>query len=129
VLVVDASVVAPLIADGGTDGDRFRGAVRGQTLAGPDLLRVEVLSVIRRHLASGNLNAEQANDAVDDLLALPITLYPTTPLLRRCWDLRSNVTAYDACYVALAETLDVALLTADAKLADAPGTRCSFVLV
>jgi len=66
---------------------------------------------------------------VDDLLALPITLYPTMSLLRRCWELRSNVTAYDACYVALAETLDVALLTADAKLANVPGTRCSFMLV
>ncbi|MFN8020006.1 MAG: type II toxin-antitoxin system VapC family toxin [Acidimicrobiales bacterium] len=95
----------------------------------PDPLRVEVLSVIRRHVASGALNEQQANDAVDDLLALPIPLYPTTPLLRRCWELRSNVAAHDACYVALAETLDVALLAADAKLANAPGTRCSFMLV
>ncbi len=122
-------LVAPLIAEGGPDGDAFRAAARGQTLLASDLLRVEVLSVVRRHLAAGALSAQQANDAVDDLLALPITLYPTTPLLRRCWELRSNVTAYDACYVALAETLDIALLTADAKLANAPGTRCSFVLV
>ena len=128
-LVVDASVVAPLIADAGPDGELFRAAVRGQTLAAPDLLRVEVLSVIRRHLASGTLNTQQANNAVDDLLALPIALYPATPLLRRCWELRSNVTAYDACYVALAETLDVTLLTADARLAQAPGTRCSFQLI
>jgi predicted nucleic acid-binding protein len=90
---------------------------------------VEVLSVIRRHLASGALNAQQANDAVDDLLALPIVRYPTTPLLRRCWELRSNVTAYEACYIALAETLDVALMTADARHSNAPGTRCSFLLV
>jgi predicted nucleic acid-binding protein len=129
VLVVDASVVAPLIADGGADGDSFRAAVRGQTLAAPDLVRVEVLSVIRRHLASGALDSQQANDAVDDLVALPITLYPTTPLLRRCWELRSNVTAYDACYVALAETLDFTLMTADVRLTNAPGARCSFLLV
>ncbi len=103
--------------------------MRGQTLAAPDLLRVEVLSVIRRHLASGNLNARQADNAVDDLLAPPITLHPTTPLLRRSWELRSNVTAYDACYVALAETLDIALLTADGRLANVPGTRCSFQLI
>ena len=128
-LVVDASVVAPLIADDGPDGDLFRAAVRGQTLAAPDLLGVEVLSVVRRHLASGDLDARQASNAVDDLLALPITLYPTTPLLRRCWELRSNVTAYDACYVALAEALDVVLLTADARLANEPGTRCSFQLI
>lgn len=128
-LVVDASVVAPLIADGGPDGEQFRAVVRGQTLVAPDLLGVEVLSVIRRHLNTGALNAQQANDAMDDLLALPITLYPTTPLLRRCWELRPNITAYDACYVALAEILEVALLTADATLAGAPGTRCSFRLV
>jgi len=129
VLVVDASVVAPLIANGGLDGDLVRTAARGQTLAAPDLLRVEVLSVIRRHVASGFPDAQQANNAVDDLLALPIMLYPTTPLLRRCWELRANVTAYDACYVALAETFDVSLLTADTELADAPGTHCSFMLV
>ena len=128
-LVVDASVVAPLLADGGPDGDLFRAVVRGQTLAAPDLLRVEVLSVIRRHVTSGSLDAQQANNAVDDLLALPIMLYPTSPLLPRCWELHANVTAYDACYVALAETLDVALLTADTRLANAPGTHCSFVVV
>ena len=128
-LVVDASVVAPLIADGGPDGEQFRAAVRGQTLAAPDLLRLEVLSVVRRHLAAGTVSPRQASNAVDDLLALPIVLYPTTPLLRRCWELRANVTADDACYVALAETLDVALMTADVRLANAPGTRCSFLLV
>lgn len=128
-IVVDASVVAPLIADGGPDGEQFRAALRGQTLSAPDLLRIEVLSVIRRHLASGELTARQANNAVDDLLALPITLYPTTPLVRRCWELRANITAYDACYVALAETLEVALMTADAKLASAPGARCAFRLL
>lgn len=128
-LVVDASVIAPLIADDGPDGDVFRAAVRGQTLAAPDLLRVEVLSVLRRHLASGDLTALQANNAVEDLVALPITLYPTAPLLRRCWELRSNVTSYDACYVALAEALDVVLLTSDARLANAPGTRCLFRLI
>jgi predicted nucleic acid-binding protein len=92
-------------------------------------LVVEVLSVIGHHLASGALNAEQANGAVDDLLALPITLSPTTPLPRRCWELGSNMTVYDACYVALAETLDVALFTAGARLANSPGARCSFLPV
>jgi len=129
VLVVDASVVAPLIADGGLDGDLCRAAVKGNVLAAPDLLRVEVLSVIRRHVAFGKLNTRQANHAVEDLVDLPITLYPTTPLLRRCWELHSNVTAYDACYVALAEALDVELLTSDAKLASSPGARCAFRLI
>ena len=128
-LVVDASVVVPLVADAGSDGDLSRAAVRGQILVAPDLLRVEVLSVIRRFTNSGALTKRQADHAIDDLLALPITLYPTTPFLRRCWALRANVTSYDACYVALAETLNVTLLTSDARLADAPGTRCRFQLI
>jgi predicted nucleic acid-binding protein len=129
VLVVDASVIAPLVADGGPDGDTYRAAVRGQVLAAPDLLRVEVLSAIRRHTATGQLNARQARRALDDLLDLPVALYATTPLLRRCWELRANVTSYDACYVALAEALDAALLTADARLAAAPGLRCDVTLL
>lgn len=128
-LVVDASVIAPAIADGGPDGDMCRAATRGQILMAPDLLRIEVLSVIRRHAATGELTKRQADGAIEDLLALPITVYPTEPLLRRCWGLRGNVTAYDACYVALAEALDATLLTADAKLANAPGTRCQFRLL
>jgi predicted nucleic acid-binding protein len=114
------------------DRDRSNGddgfASHGLSESGTSIGRL-VLSVIRRQLSSGTLNAQQANDAVYDLLALPITLYPTTPRLRRCWELRSNVSAYDACYVALAEALDGALLTADARLANAPGTRCAFLLV
>ena len=128
-LVADASVIAPAVADGGDDGDRCREAIRNQAIAAPDLLRIEVLSVLRRQAASGTLTRRQADDAVSDLLALPITVYPTAALLRRGWALRGNVTAYDACYVALAETLGVALLTADAKLANAPGTRCQFTLI
>lgn len=128
-LVVDASVIAPAVADGGVDGDLCRAAIASQVLLAPDLLRVEVLSVIRRHTASGGLTKAQADTAVDDLLALPITVYPTEPLLRRCWALRGSVTAYDACYVALAETLNVTLLTADAKLANAPGPRCQISVI
>lgn len=128
-LVVDASVIAPAIADGGPDGDLCRAAIHGEVLLAPDLLRVEVLSVIRRHASSGELTKRQAENAVDDLLALPITVYPTEPLLPRCWSLRGNVTAYDACYVALAEVLGITLLTADARLANAPGPRCQFSVV
>ena len=128
-LVVDASVVAPAVADGGSDGDACRAAIKGQVLLAPDLLRVEVLSVIRRHAASGELTKREADHAVDDLLALPISIYPTFALLRRCWALRGSVTAHDACYVALAEALDVTFLTADAKLANAPGPHCQFRVI
>jgi len=124
-LVVDASVLAPVVADAGSDGQRFRERLRGETLIGPDLLRVEVASVLRRHAGNGSLTAQQANAAIDDLLAFPITVYPTAPLLWRVWELRRNVTAYDACYVALAEAVGFPLLTADRRLANAPGLQCA----
>lgn len=123
-LVVDASVIAPAIADGGPDGDACRARIKGQVLAAPDLLRLETMSVLRRQLANGSLTSEQATNALDDLLNLPLVVYPTAPLLRRGWEVRDNVTAYDACYVALAEALECTLLTADIRLANAPGTRC-----
>ena len=75
--------------------------------------------VIRRQLANGALTPAQANNAIEDLLNLPITVYPTAPLLRRAWELRENATAYDACYVAVAEALGCALVTADQRLANA----------
>lgn len=123
-LVVDASVLAPVVADGGSQGRRFRERLRHESVAGPDLLRIEVVSVLRRHTGRGRLSAQQADAAIDDLLAFPITVYPTAVLLRRTWELRPNVAAYDGCYVALAEALDVPLVTADRRLADAPGLRC-----
>lgn len=94
-------------------------------MVGPDLLRVEVVSVLRRHANLGRLTPQQADAAFDDLLAFPITVYPTVPLLRRVWDLRPNVTSYDACYLALAEAVGAPLLTADRRLANAPGRLCS----
>jgi len=129
VLVVDASVIAPAVADGGPDGDVCRARIQGQSLAAPDLLRVEAVSVIRRQLANGALTATRATNAIDDLLYLPIAVYPTAALLRRAWELRDNATAYDACYVALAEALDCSLATADQRLANAPGARCQFDIV
>ena len=128
-LVVDASVLAPAIVDAGPGGANVRARLRGETIAGPDLLRIEVLAVIRKQLIAGSLTREQADAAVDDLLDLPVSVFPSAPLLRRAWALRDNVTAYDACYVALAEALDCPLLTADNRLANAPGTTCTVELV
>ncbi len=124
-LIADASVLAPAIADGGSDGVRYRQRLRGEALAAPELARVEVVSVLRRQLLHGSLTQLQADAAVADLVALPIATYPMAGLIVRCWELRGNVTAYDACYVALAESLGCALLTADARLANAPGPTCT----
>ena len=128
-LVVDASVVAPAVADGGDDGRRYRQRLRREQLAAPDLLRIEVLSVLRRQHRLGGLDAGQVGAAVDDLLDLELDVYPTGPLLRRTWQLRDNVTAYDACYVALAEALDCPLLTADARLSRAGGPTCDIEFI
>lgn len=129
VLVVDASVVAPVVADGGPDGVRFRERLRGEQIAAPDLLRVEVLSVLRRQHCTGTIDLTQAEQALMDLVDLPIAVYPTAPLLSRCWELRDNLTAYDACYIALAEILGCSLLTADTRLSRAAGTRCPIEVI
>lgn len=98
-------------------------------VVGPDLLRVEVSSVLRRHAIAGRLTSEEADVAMEDLLAFPITVFPTAPLVRRVWELRQNLTAYDGCYVALAEELGRPLITADRRLTNAPGLRCKVELV
>ncbi len=128
-LVADASVIAPVVADGGSDGVRFRQRLHGEQIATPDLLRVEVVSVIRRQLHVGTIDVTQAEQALVDLLELPLAVYPTAPLLRRCWQLRDNLTTYDACYIALAETLGCSLLTADTRLSRAPATRCPIEVI
>ena len=123
-LVVDASVLAPVVADGGVDGNRFRQRLRGELVAGPDLLHLEVMSVLRRHANSQQLTTAQVDAAMADLIAFPVKVFPSAPLLSRIWELRENVTSYDGCYVALAEVLGCSLLTADQRLANAPGIQC-----
>ena len=87
--------------------------LRGQALAAPELIDLEVASVWRRQVMAGQLEARRADLAVADLLALPLQRIPHRHLLTRCWELRQNLTTYDAAYVALAELLDVVLVTGD----------------
>jgi predicted nucleic acid-binding protein len=129
VIVVDASVVVTALADDGPDGDLCRGRLAGQTLAAPHLLDLEVGSVLRRLVRNGDVPERRAHLALADLADLPVERAPSLPLLPRCWELRDNLTIYDAAYVALAETLDVRLLTADGRLARATGPRCTVDLV
>jgi len=129
VLVVDASVLAPALADDGPDGDAARARLRGQSLAAPELIDLETTSVIRRQSRAGHLDLRRAGLALTDLVELPLRRAPHRPLLARCWELRENLTVYDAAYVALAEILDVVLLTADGRLAKAPGSRCRIELL
>jgi predicted nucleic acid-binding protein len=129
VLVVDASVLVVALADDGPDGDRGRDRLRGESLAAPELVDLEVVSVLRRQLVVGSLDGRRARLALTDLTDLPMARAPHGPLLSRCWELRDNLTVYDAAYVALAERLDATLLTADARLARAPGPRCPVELL
>jgi predicted nucleic acid-binding protein len=129
VLVVDASVLAPALADDGPDGDVARASLRGQALVAPELIDLETISVLRRRAQAGQLDDRRAALALTDLVELPLRRVSHGPLLARCWELKETVTVYDAAYVALAELLEVVLLTADARLASAPGTRCRFELL
>lgn len=128
-IVVDASVVVTALANDGAEGRQVRERVAGERLAAPELLDLEVVSAFRRMCAAGTLTAERAQAAVTDLHDLRVQRVPHRPLLARCWELRKNVTVYDAAYIALAESLDATLLTADRRLVKAPGAQCGFELV
>lgn len=123
-IVVDASALAPALADDGEDGDRARARLRDEALTAPELIDLEVSSVLRRLLRAGQLPTRRAELALSDLDALPLRRMSHRPLLRRCWSLRENLTSYDAAYVALAETLGVVLVTADVRVSRAPGLHC-----
>lgn len=129
-IVVDASVVANALADDGADGDLARRRLLDAgELAAPDLVDVETTSVLRRRWLAGDLSARRFSTAVDDLGDLAVVRVPTLPLMRRAYELRANVTAYDAAYVALAEHLGWVLLTADSRLSHAPGITCTVEVV
>lgn len=117
------------LADDGDDGDRVRARLRGERLFAPHLIDLEVASAWRRLTAAGDLDERRAQLALGDLRALRLERVPHRPLLARCWELRENLTMYDAAYVALAETLKVTLVTGDARIATAPRIRCDVDLL
>jgi predicted nucleic acid-binding protein len=124
VIVADASIVVRALADDGAPGDLARAVLHGQTIRAPHVLDVEVVHALRANVRRGHLDPRRATAAIDDLARSAIVRVPHRRLLPRLWELRDNVSAYDAAYVALAEALGVPLVTADARLANAPGLRC-----
>jgi len=125
VIVVDASILANVVGDDSVDGRRTRSEIRSAVdVAAPDLVDVETLAVLRKRWLAGTITDRRFAAAVGDLEAIDLDRYPTLRLMRRAYELRANVTAYDATYVALAEALDCELLTGDRRLANAPGSRC-----
>ena len=129
VIVVDASVLAPALVDDGPSGVRARGRLIGESLAAPELIDLERTSVVRGLTRVKKLTVRRARDALVDLAALPLERAAHRHLIQRCWELRENLTPYDAAYVALAETMGVPLLTADRRLAAAPGLSCAIELL
>ena len=127
-LVVDASLVVAALIDSGTDGRWADSMLESDTLAAPHLLPVEVANVLRRAVALGEVSADSASLAHADLLGLRISLFAYEPFADRVWELRGGVSAYDAWYVALAESLDAPLATLDRRLTRATGTRCRFAI-
>jgi predicted nucleic acid-binding protein len=124
-IVLDASVLANVLADDGEDGRRARDRIGQESdLAAPDLADVETVAVLRKRWLAGDLTERRFASAVDDLEDLDLDRYPALSLMRRAYELRANVSAYDASYIALAEGLACTLLTTDERLARAPGSRC-----
>lgn len=129
-IVLDASAAIEWLLQttigGRIDARIFEAA---QTLHAPHLLDLEVAQVLRRFVAAGRVTPARARAALDDLLDLAVTRYPHTMLMDRVWDLRGNLTAYDAAYIALAEALDAVLMTCDRKIAETPGHRARVELL
>jgi predicted nucleic acid-binding protein len=122
VIVLDASAAVDWLVQAAA-AQRIESQIfsRNQSLHAPELLDLEVAQVMRRLVREYTLSASRAEQAIQDLLDMRITRYPHSILLPRIWQLRHNLSAYDAAYVVLAEKLGATLLTRDAKLASAAG--------
>jgi predicted nucleic acid-binding protein len=130
VLVVDASVlVYALIADDGA-GERMRLRLDAEaTVCAPEVIDLEVANAWRRDLLAGRIGEDRSRLALEDLAGLSLARMPHRPLMPRIWELRHNLTPYDAAYVALAESLNATLLTVDGRSTRAPSLRCEVELI
>lgn len=124
-IVLDASAVVAILVGSGPGAERIREKVEApdESLHVPHVMELEVLHALRALL--GTLSRQRSSEALTDLGNISFARYPHTPLIGRIWELKENLTAYDAAYVALAEALDAPLITMDARLARAPGIRAA----
>ena len=128
-IVLDASVVVELILGRGEPELLNRVFEPNESLHAPAVLDVEVTQVIRRYWLGKQLSTTRADEALQDFQDLRLTRHSHGPLLQRIWELRQNLTAYDAAYVVLAEALSAPLLTRDGALIGVPGARAQVELV
>jgi predicted nucleic acid-binding protein len=129
VVVVDASVIAPALTNEEELGERLRARLQRERLVAPALIDLEVASAWRGQVRAGRLSGRRAEVAFSDLAALRLERTLHGPLMGRIWELRDNLTTYDASYVALAESFETVLLTGDERLARAPGIECEVELL
>lgn len=129
-IVVDASLVLDVLLNT-TRAGAARGLLNDHdgTVCAPELLDVEVMQVLRRYVRSGDISAQRAAQARDMLKVLPVERVEHLPFVDRVWDLRENLTAYDAIYVALAEARQCPLATTDSKFQRTPGHTADIVTV
>ena len=126
-VVIDASALVALLGDAGPAGTWVAASTTGALLAAPELVLFEAANIFRRQLLFGALDQAQARLAHQDLVDLPLQIWPYAPLAARAWELRNNLTIYDGSYVALAELLGTSVITLDTRLANAAGPRCPII--
>ncbi len=127
-IVLDASAVVAVLLDPGAERIRERIESPGESLHVPHLMDLEVLHTLRGQALRGALSPRRGTEALEDLTNILFVRYPHTSLVERVWELRHNLTAYGATYVALAEALDAPLVTMDARLAQASGHNAAVEL-
>ena len=121
--IVDASVLIEALIPGRPLTTDAAAAIGSRGVA-PELIDIEVAQVLRRLHRLGEIGGTEEAAAIESLMQMPLTRRSHRPHLARIWQLRDNLSAYDAAYVALAEALRCRLVTADARIAAAPGIRC-----
>lgn len=126
-MIADASVLVAALVDTSADGVWAEALLASNELVLPELALVEATNILRRLRLADSLSDDAAGAALADLLTLPFTLFPYEAVAPRVWQLRTNLTSYDAFYVAIAEAIDEPLATLDKRLTRAPGSRCTFV--
>ena len=127
-VVVDASVLVATVMDAGAPGDWARRVTAERHLLAPQLAPIEAGNVLRRAELARKISSHKATAGYRDIIDLPIELLNFEPFASRIWELRLNLTTYDAWYVACAEALAVPLATLDARLGRAPGPSCRFLM-
>lgn len=126
-LVVDSSFVVAALTDRGPDGQWAESLIAVEPLAAPHLMQAEVANILRRSAMAGDLSVAEAGLAHSDLLRLRVELFAYAAFASRTWQLRENVTVYDAWYVGIAEGIGAPLATLDLRLAAASGPTCRFL--